>query len=84
MTLYAFRRITAALSLFSCVLAAPQARAIPAFAAQTGEPCSACHIGFPQLTAHGRLFKLQGYVAGAVPDSQKLRRDDSGWLYLSA
>lgn len=42
------------------------ARAIPAFAAQTRQPCSACHIGFPQLTPYGRLFKLQGYVAGGM------------------
>jgi hypothetical protein len=42
------------------------ADAIPAFAAQTGEPCSACHIGFPQLTAYGREFKLEGYIAGGL------------------
>lgn len=42
------------------------AYAIPAFAAQTGQPCSACHIGFPQLTPYGRDFKLEGYVAGGM------------------
>ena len=42
------------------------AHAIPAFAAQTGQPCSACHIGFPQLTPYGRDFKLEGYVAGGM------------------
>ena len=42
------------------------AHAIPAFAAQTGEPCSACHIGFPQLTPFGREFKLEGYIAGGT------------------
>ncbi len=48
------------------------AAAIPSFAAQTGLPCSACHIGFPQLTPFGRLFKLQGYVAnGDFPDYKK-------------
>ncbi len=40
-----------------------EAYAIPAFAAQTGEKCSACHIGFPQLTPYGRQFKLEGYIA---------------------
>ncbi len=40
-----------------------EAYAIPAFAAQTGERCSACHIGFPQLTPYGRQFKLEGYIA---------------------
>jgi hypothetical protein len=49
------------------------ARAIPAFAAQTGEPCSACHIGFPQLTPYGREFKLEGYVAGGMfPDFKNI------------
>ncbi|GLR68465.1 hypothetical protein GCM10010909_31460 [Acidocella aquatica] len=46
-----------------------EARAIPAFAAQTGMPCSACHIGFPQLTPFGRAFKMDGYVQGGTfPD----------------
>ena len=40
------------------------ASAIPAFAAQTGLPCAACHIGFPQLTPFGRIFKMEGYVLG--------------------
>ncbi|HUW80096.1 MAG TPA: hypothetical protein VMV54_04265 [Acidocella sp.] len=45
------------------------AEAIPAFAQQTGMPCSACHIGFPQLTPFGRAFKLDGYVQGGTfPD----------------
>ena len=40
------------------------ARAIPAFATQTGQPCTACHIGAygPQLTALGRAFKIGGYT----------------------
>jgi hypothetical protein len=45
------------------------AQAIPSFAAQTGMPCSACHIGFPQLTPFGRAFKMDGYVQGGTfPD----------------
>ncbi len=48
------------------------AQAIPSFAAQTGLPCSACHIGFPQLTPFGRTFKLEGYIAnGDFPDYKK-------------
>ncbi len=55
------------------IVATPNAHAIPAFAAQTGEPCSACHIGFPQLTPYGREFKLEGYVAGGMfPDFKNL------------
>jgi hypothetical protein len=40
------------------------ARAIPNFAQQTGQPCTACHIGAygPQLTAFGRAFKIGGYT----------------------
>ena len=37
-------------------------RVIPSFSRQTGLPCSACHYQFPQLTAFGRLFKLNGYT----------------------
>lgn len=41
------------------------ARALPAFAVQTGQPCAACHVGAfgPQLKPYGRDFKLHGYVA---------------------
>ena len=61
-------RLAAAAGMVAAAsLAAPGAAyAIPAFAAQTGEPCSACHIGFPQLTPYGRDFKLEGYIAGGT------------------
>src|SRR5512147_3287137 len=41
-----------------------EARAVPSFALQTGQPCASCHIGAfgPQLTDYGREFKLRGYV----------------------
>jgi hypothetical protein len=53
--------------------ASRDAYAIPAFAAQTGEPCSACHMGFPELTPFGREFKLNGYVTGGMfPDLKNL------------
>ena len=47
-----------------------QARAIPSFAAQTGQPCSACHVGAfgPQLKPYGRDFKLYGYVTTDRPN----------------
>ena len=40
------------------------AEAIPAFASQTGQPCTACHVGAfgPQLTPFGRAFKMGGYT----------------------
>jgi len=42
------------------------ALAIPAFAQQTGQPCSQCHVGAfgPQLKPYGRDFKLFGYASG--------------------
>jgi hypothetical protein len=40
------------------------AQAIPVFARQTGHNCQACHISFPELTAYGREFKLNGYTFG--------------------
>lgn len=47
------------------------ALALPSYAMQTGEECTACHVGGlgPQLTQHGRIFKLQGY--GATQSWQK-------------
>ncbi len=40
--------------------------ATTAFARQTGEPCTACHMQAygPWLTQYGQKFKLDGYVAG--------------------
>ncbi len=40
------------------------AQALPSFAAQTGQPCTACHVGAfgPQLTPLGRAFKIGGYT----------------------
>src|SRR4051794_40577255 len=46
------------------------ARAVPAFAVQTGQPCAACHVGAfgPQLKPFGRDFKLHGYVGNDGQD----------------
>jgi len=40
------------------------AEAVPAYAQQTGQPCTACHIGAfgPQLKPFGRAFKIGGYT----------------------
>ena len=48
---------------FAILICSPHsASAIPSFARQTGQPCNACHTNFPELTAFGRQFKLDGYV----------------------
>ena len=57
---------TAVILLSITLMAVPRtARAIPAFAQQTGQPCAACHVGAfgPQLKQYGRDFKLNGYLA---------------------
>jgi hypothetical protein len=48
----------------SLALGAVPAHAVPAFAAQVGQPCQACHVGGfgPQLTPFGRNFKMGGYT----------------------
>jgi hypothetical protein len=37
------------------------ADALPAYARQTGQPCSVCQSLFPELTPFGRRFKIGGY-----------------------
>lgn len=55
-------------SLFALTAGDP-AVAVPAFTAQTGQVCAACHVGGfgPQLTPFGREFKLSGYTLRASP-----------------
>jgi hypothetical protein len=43
-------------------LFADHVEAVPSFARQTGMSCTTCHTVFPELTAFGRAFKLNGYV----------------------
>jgi hypothetical protein len=54
----------AVLALELLLLVTPAAQALPSFAQQTGQPCTACHIGGfgPQLTPFGRAFKIGGYT----------------------
>lgn len=62
-------------AIAAMVLSTQSAQAVPAFADQTGQPCSSCHIGGfgPQLTPFGREFKILGYTArtqeGTIPIS---------------
>ena len=61
-------RKTSQLVLLVCAISSvePSAHALPSYARQTGQRCSACHVGgnWPQLTPWGRFFKLAGYTAG--------------------
>ena len=70
MTIFAFRAgarrvlLTVAAAAGLVALTAAPASALPAYAVQTSQPCSACHVGAfgPQLTPFGREFKLEGYT----------------------
>ena len=53
-----------ATATFCLGLAPREARGVPSFARQTGQPCASCHTTFPQLTPFGRRFKLGGYTMG--------------------
>jgi hypothetical protein len=57
------------MALVFLAMLAPRAEALPAYAAQTGQPCQMCHVGGfgPQLTAYGRNFKLNGYTQRSGP-----------------
>ena len=58
------RLVGALLALAALAMTPRQALAVPAFAAQTGQPCQMCHVGGlgPQLTPFGRSFKIHGYT----------------------
>ncbi len=50
-------------SVLAATAFAPEASAIPAFARQTNQACSACHMQhFPVLNATGQEFKAGGYT----------------------
>jgi len=57
------------------------ARAVPAFAQQTGLPCKSCHVGGfgPELTPHGREFELSGYTMrdGSAQDHSSMQGQPS-------
>jgi hypothetical protein len=57
------RNVIALAVLAAALLAAaPEVRAVPSFARQTGMACEACHTVYPELTHFGRVFKANGYT----------------------
>jgi hypothetical protein len=48
-------------------IVARTAQFVPSFSRQTKLSCAMCHNGFPQLTAFGRMFKLNGYTMTGLP-----------------
>ncbi len=70
----------------ACLLLLPlsQAQAVPSFARQTGMECSACHTVFPELTAVGRDFKLNGYTQTNVTQGQSSGLQENYYAPVSA
>lgn len=58
-----------------------RAHAVPSYARELELPCSTCHTMFPQLTAFGRTFKLNGYLTGA-PTKGVQTKDEEGRTIL--
>ena len=50
-------------------------RRVPSFARQLRLSCGVCHVGFPELTWFGRMFKLNGYTLTGL--SQIVDQGDS-------
>ncbi len=60
-----------------------RAHAIPSFARQTGLACSACHTIYPQLTALGRQFKLNGYTMTTLEEITAPSSESSSGIALA-
>jgi hypothetical protein len=61
-------RVTSPAALAALVDRATHTSAgVPGYSRQTKLACGVCHYGFPQLTAFGRLFKLNGYTLAGLP-----------------
>jgi hypothetical protein len=58
-----------------------RAHAVPSYARELQVPCNTCHLMFPQLTAFGRTFKLNGYLTGA-PTKGVQAKDEQGRTVL--
>ena len=66
--------------LFMLILQPHVIKALPSYARQTGMSCASCHYSFPELTAFGRQFKINGYTMTMMKtievkeDSSKITR----------
>lgn len=61
LSIKAFSFLAVSTVLFTAAM--ESAQAVPAFARQVGQPCTACHYQhFPTLNGFGRMFKSQGYT----------------------
>ena len=53
-------------ALFVMFFSPIKTSAIPSYSRQTGMACAVCHTAYPQLTAFGRDFKLNGYTLTGI------------------
>lgn len=60
------------------------ATAVPGFARQTKLPCQSCHTIFPELTAFGREFKLNGYTLATSDQIESSKPDGILGLKIDA
>jgi len=69
---FSFRGLAFVSGLLALLLSPATSHAVPAFARQTHQPCTACHIGGfgPQLTPFGRQFKMMGYTLSVGSDTK--------------
>lgn len=77
------RLLQMGLAILSLGILATAANAVPSFARQTGMPCNACHTVFPELTAYGRSFKLNGYTMVGTKQVQSAQNADNGGLKIN-
>lgn len=73
-----WKGVAAGVLTLAALTVAATAEAVPSFARQTGMPCSACHTVFPELTAFGRNFKLNGYTMTGTPQVSQDKSGNSG------
>ncbi|MEJ2108107.1 MAG: hypothetical protein P8X48_12410, partial [Acidiferrobacteraceae bacterium] len=59
------------------------AHAVPSYARQTGMACAACHTVYPELTAFGRSFKMNGYTLTGIKEVQSTSTPAASGLKLS-
>ena len=76
------------LSASACLLVAlavtPQvSQAVPSYARQTGLPCASCHTTYPELTAFGRDFKLNGYTMTGVQQIESARKGNEAGVKIN-
>lgn len=70
-------KVSLALAILFVLAFTDNSLAIPSFARQTGMSCNTCHTIFPELTAFGRQFKLNGYTMVGISTVQAVSPADS-------